>query len=439
MAGVSMKNLRWCLVVLSLLPAGTVFSQAIPANGRISLFTYFSEREPVIGETSDFTEVVAQFSLFSDPRRDSRFEFGLDTRVATYPGMEGRDERISLYEAWVGYLSSGSLWRVRVGQMWLRDLGGLGSVGGVSAEFRTRKATSFGQWRFGLFAGLEPEIREAGFVEGVLKGGVYAAVDGSHGRRHVLGWVMLRNEEVTERSVAVLTNFIPVARKFFLYQALEYDLEGPAGLGEDELTYFFANLRYSPVRLIDLQATYHRGRSIDTRSISDDVLDGRPVNPERLDGLLFESARFRLTVNPWRGVRVWAGAGRDKNNRQDEWTERFNLGLSFNNIGGAGFDFTATRSEIDRVDTTYDMTYVSLGKTLGPKVYLSLDYVNALSIFHFNDGDGGSIEVRPESDRYSLSLNANLNRTFSLLLVGEWMEHDDFEEIRALTGLTIRF
>ena len=124
---------------------------------------------------------------------------------------------------------------------------------------------------------------------------------------------------------------------------------------------------------------------------------------------------------------------------EDGYPERFNLGLSFNNIGGAGFDFTATRSEIDRVDTTYDMTYVSVGKTLGPKVYLSLDYVNALSIFHFDDGDGGSIEVRPESDRYSLSLNANLNRTFSLLLVGEWMEHDDFEEIRALTGLTIRF
>jgi hypothetical protein len=26
-----------------------------------------------------------------------------------------------------------------------------------------------------------------------------------------------------------------------------------------------------------------------------------------------------------------------------------------------------------------------------------------------------------------------------MLLVGEWMDHDDFEEIRALTGLTVRF
>jgi hypothetical protein len=433
------KILRWCLLLAAFLPAGQAFSQAIPANGRFSLFTYFSERETVVGESYDFTEVVANFSLFSDPGRDSPFEFGLDTRVATYPGSEGRDERVSIYEAWAGYRGSGGRWRLRIGQMWLRELGGLGSVGGIFGEYRLRKASSFGQWRFGMFAGLEPKIREAGYVDGVEKGGVYAAVDGGHGRRHVLGWVLLRNEGLTERSVAIFTNFIPVGREFFLYQALEYDLEGPAELGDSELTYFFVNLRYSPVRLVDLQATYHRGRSIDTRAIADDVLDGRPVNPDRLDGLLFESGRFRLTVNPWRSLRVWAGYGRDKNNRQDEWTERVNYGLSFNNIGGVGFDFTATNSEIDRFDTSYDTTYVSIGKTLGPSFYLSLDYMSALSVFHYDDGSGGLIEVRPQSDRYSLSLNANLGRTFSLLLVGEWMDHDAFEEIRALTGLTIRF
>ena len=30
-------------------------------------------------------------------------------------------------------------------------------------------------------------------------------------------------------------------------------------------------------------------------------------------------------------------------------------------------------------------------------------------------------------------------RSFSLLLVGEWIDHDDFEETRALAGLTFRF
>ena len=80
-----------------------------------------------------------------------------------------------------------------------------------------------------------------------------------------------------------------------------------------------------------------------------------------------------------------------------------------------------------------------MGKTIGRRVYLSIDYLSSLAIFRYDDGGGGTIEERPESQRYSLSLNANLNRTFSLLLVGEWTDHDDYEEMRALTGLTIRF
>ena len=76
---------------------------------------------------------------------------------------------------------------------------------------------------------------------------------------------------------------------------------------------------------------------------------------------------------------------------------------------------------------------------MGQKVYLSVDYWSSLSVFRYDDGGGGTIEERPESKRYSLSLNSNLSRTFSLLLVGEWTDHDDYEEFRALTGLTIRF
>jgi hypothetical protein len=439
MGRVELKVLLALLVLVALLPAQVAYSQTAPASGRFSLFAHWSEREPVQGEQYDFSEIIATLSLFSDPKPETRFEFGLDARVATYPDTDDRDERISIYEAWIGARGPEGRWRLRLGQMWLRELGGLGSLGGFFGEFRTRRVTSFGQWRLGLFAGLEPQIRDTGYVDDVEKGGAYVAVDGAHGRRHVLGWVMVRNRDLTERSVVVFSNFIPSGRKLFFYQALEYDLEGPAGLGEDELTYFFSNLRYAPARVVQFQATYHRGRSIDARSITEDVLDGRPVNPERLAGLLFESGRFRITVNPWRRLRIWAGYGRDKNNRLDEWTDRVNYGFSFNNVGGVGLDFTASNSEIDRLDRSYDTTYVSLGKTLGRRVYLSLDYTSSLSVFHFRDGNGGTIETRPESDRYSLSLNANISRLFSLLLVGEWMDHDDYEEIRVLTGVTFRF
>jgi len=427
------------LAATSLLQARPASGQAIPTNGRFSLYYNWSERDLAEGENYDFSEVIASFSLFSELRPDGHFEFGIDTRVATFPGSEGRDERISIYDAWVGVKGGGGRWTLRLGQMWLRHMGGIGALGGLFGEYRFRNASSFGQFRLGLFAGLEPKIREAGFVDGITKGGAYVAVDAAHGRRHVLGWVLIRNEELTERSIVLFNNFIPVGRKFFLYQALEYDLEGPAGLGSGDLGYFFTNIRYAPARLIDFQGTYHRGRSLNARSITDDVLDGRPVDPERLQGLLFESGRLRITVSPWRWVRTWGSYGKDRNNSEDEWADRANLGLSLNNIAKIGLDFTASTSRINRLDREYDSTWVSLGKTIGRRIYLSVDYQKSLSVFQYDDGGGGTIEDRPESERYSLSMNANISRMFSLLLVGEWTEHDDYEEVRALTGLTIRF
>jgi len=47
--------------------------------------------------------------------------------------------------------------------------------------------------------------------------------------------------------------------------------------------------------------------------------------------------------------------------------------------------------------------------------------------------------ILPDSEFYSLSSNINLNRTFSLLLTLEYLEHSDFDERRLLTGLMINF
>lgn len=435
-----MRRLTLAAAFLLILPCGVAMGQAIPpANGSFSLFGSWSEREYTDGETTDYTELIATISLYSPNDPGGGLEYGLDGRIATYPSSEGRDERYSLYDLWIGYRSANDRWTIRAGQMWLRDLGGLGSVGGLFGEYRFAGDSSFGRWRIGAFGGKEPEIFDAGYVDDVTKGGAFVAVDGDHGRRHVLGYVQIDNDSLTERAVIVFNNFIPVGRKFFLYQALEYDTQGAAELGDSELTYFFANVRYSPITWLDLQGTYHRGRSIDTRSVAQDVLDGRPVDSERLQGLLFESMRLRVTVRPWRNVRVWGSYGQDRNNRGDnDWYDSAGLGASWTNILGVGLDLTAANTTIDRLDESYDSTYLSIGKTIGRKAYLSLDYNTSLSVFRYDTGVG-IVETSPESERYSLSANINLNRTFTILIVGEWLDHDDFDENRVLTGLTVRF
>lgn len=426
------------ILLFGILVCPLLSAQAIPTKGRFALFTSWSQREWSDGADADFTEVIATFSFHSEDRPGDTFEFALDTRLATYPSS-AREERVSLYEAWVGIHTPNRAWNLRLGQMWLHELGGIGSVGGLFAEYRLPTPTAWGRWRFGLFVGYELAPYELEYLTDIEKGGVYAALDGAHGRKHVLGLVRIRNRGLTERSVVVFNNFIPVGRSFTAYQALEYDTEGPAGLGDSELTYFFANLRYRFSRAVDLQATYHRGRSLDTRRITEDVIDGRPVNPEALQRLLFESGRLRLTVRPIRHLSLWAAYGNDRNNRGDPTATRLNLGLSARRLFGSPVDFTISSARTDRGEDSYDSLWASIGYSIGPRVYVSLQYRDTLSVFHVADGDGGSVEIRPDSELFSLSSNINLNRMFSLLVTLELLNHSDFEERRVLTGLIIRF
>lgn len=412
-------------------------AQAIPASGRFSLYTGWSERESSDGATSDLTEIIASLSLEPDSSFDSLFEYALDVRVAGYPGTE-RDQRVSIYEAFVGVHSRDRRWAARLGQLWVRELGGLGAVGGIHGEYRLGD-TPVGLVRFGLFAGLEPDYWDTGYVDDIRKGGVYAAVDGSFGRRHVLGFVALRNSGLTERSVIVFNNFIPIVRKVHIYQALEVDMQGPGDLGGSELTYFLVNLRYSPARIVDLQGTYHRGRSIDARRITQDQIDGRPVSPEALEGFLFESSRLRITIRATRFLSLWASIGQDENNRGDDTRDRLQLGISARRLFDTGFDLTLASSQTDDGNDSYDSLYASLGTTVGDRVYLTLDYNQSYAVYHSGDGAGGTVEIRPDTDRYSLSANINLNRTFSFLLVGELLASDDFDEKRLLGGIVVRF
>ena len=80
------------------------------------------------------------------------------------PGSE-RPGRSSVYEASVGRRFADGRFALRGGQMWLQNLGGLGSVGGVLGEYRARTSTPLGRPRFGVFTGLEPEILDAAYVE----------------------------------------------------------------------------------------------------------------------------------------------------------------------------------------------------------------------------------------------------------------------------------
>lgn len=427
-----------CVAAVAIMLAAMHASgQTTPVSGRFSLFGDWASRTVAGNSSSDLSDVIATLSL-RPTAADPTVSWALDARVADYPSAE-RDTRISIYEAWVGVRSASGAWRARLGQLWLTELGGLGNIGGAQLEYLLAPSTAAGRLRVGAFAGLEPKRLDAGWVKDVKKGGVYVALDGDHGRKHVLGWVLIRNGSLTERSVVTLSNFVPVGRTFFLYQAAELDLQGPGRLGTSELTYLLVNMHWVPVRAVDLQATYHRGVSIDARGLTEDQLAGRPVDPAALVGLLYESSRFRVSVRPLRWLTVWAGAGHDRNNRGDPASNRLNLGLSARNFVGTGLDISVSKWTSDKGIDGSDSLYVSLGRSFGSRVYVSLDYNQALAVYHLRSHDGGIVEVRPDSRRYALAATVTLSRRWAILLDLERLDQQSLTENRLLAGLTLRF
>ena len=412
-----------------------------PRWGRLSLFAQAAQRGQSDGEDSLFTELVGTLMFRAPAGDEGGFEYAIDTRFAGYPTTEGRKQRISIYDAHVGWRAKGGLFGFRVGQVWLDELGALGSLGGVVAEARPFREASagIGELRVGAFWGMEPKIMEAGYVSGIQKFGGYLTLEGAAARRHVLAYVNLRNQSLTERSVLVFSNYIPIKKQFYLYQSMEYDLQGPAGQGGGKLTYIFANARFTPVQIVELQGIFHHGRSIDARTITEEVRNGRPVSESELEGFLYESIGGRLTLRLTPGIQTFIGYAQDKTNEQDEKRDRFTLGIFGYDLFRSGFDVRITNSRYSQAgQSAYNSWYVSLGKTFSRNLYLEGFYSSSVSVLRIF-GSQVQVETRPHTQLTGLSSVFFLTRRVSLLLTLERTSGDLPGETRAMTGLSYRF
>jgi hypothetical protein len=322
--------------------------------------------------------------------------------------------------------------------VWLTDLGALGAVTGALGEFRRSRPTLAGRIRAGFFGGLEPDTYQVGYVRGLWKGGAYAALEGGAGRRHVVGYVRINHGGLVERSVLTFSNFVPVKSKVFVYQVGEYDLAGPGGEGTGGLAYLFVNARLSAGPRIDLQGLFNRGRSVDARTITQDLLEGRAVAASALDGLLYESAGGRITVRIFSTVRVHAGYTQDQNNRDSARTRRVSYGASAQNVARSGLDITVTDSQIDRPTGSFHSVYASAGRQLGRVVYLSADYTSAASIVRYTRIDGLTVEMHPSTTQIGASATMNLSRVMSLFATAARTTDNDASDVRLFTGLTLR-
>ena len=407
--------------------------------GRVSFYMTSDRRTPKDGEAKAGFESATAFT-FRTADSDSRgVEAGIDLRHTSY-SVAGRPQRVSLYDGFAGMrLGSRGQFRVRGGHMWLPDMGTAGALAGSVVEYRTAPSEANSRLIAGGFAGAEPLGYEAGYAPGVRKYGGYVALESGFLRRHVVGVANVKQGPITQRSMLTIANYIPAGRSFFAYQALEYDIRGPAGgAGRRGLSYFLLNARASAGSRVELQGTYNRGRSIDARRLSDDVINGRPLTPNAVDGLRYETIGGRVSVRLVRSFEVYGGYARDRNNRDDEPTGRLTVGGYGANLFNTGLDVSASNSRIDRPTGPYDARYLSVGRSIGRAVYVSADYSTSLAVVRFVRTDGVSIETRPWTRRLSGNVSATLSRQFSLTGVVDVTMDEDVNDVRLMTGLTYR-
>jgi len=442
-----MQNTRLliaCTLALTMVGAATpalAQMQDLPRWGRVSFFAQSSSNTPTDGGLpSTFTELSTSVSAEGARHVNGGFEYGLNVRFATYPSTPGRGRRTSVYDAYVaGGLLGGRLF-MKAGQMWLTDMGGLGAVAGGLVEYRQQPTAGKLRFRVGAFGGLEPQPLDLGYASGITKFGGYVAVDGGGAEKHVVGYVTVRNQGLTEHSVLTITNFIPAGRQFFLYQAAEVTLGGAGGQGKTALGYFFVNVNASPVSRLSLQLTYHRGQSIDFRSITDDIINGRAVPAKSLDGFLFASVGGRATVEVIRGVRVFAGYSQDKNGNSSHAVNRVSFGMSSSNLLKSGVDlYVSDYRYSGGSGPSYNSWYVSLGRSLTSRIYLSGEYTSSLSVVRYMQSSGVAIENRPSTKRFGGSGIVHLGRKASLLFTFDRTQDTRYSENRFLGGLTYRF
>ena len=411
-----------------------------PINGYLSVHVDTVNRQVDTGLTQAETQITTTASLRTPDRDGSGAEIGLDVRQAHWTGGQ-RPDRLSIYDAFVGgRFGDETAVRVRAGHMWLNDLGTVGAIaGGLMEVQHGETGEDSSRIRAGVFGGLEPQAYQTGYVQDIRKYGAFAAFEHGYLRRHIVGYTQVRQGTAIERSVLTVTNFVPVGKQVFAYQAAEYEVTGPAsGTASRGLSYLLGNVRVSAGRWVELLGTYNRGRSLDARRLTNDVLNGRTLTPQDIEGLRYESGGGRVTVGPAAGVSGYVAYYRDRTNRDEQATGRVTVGGHAANVLRSGVDASLSDARIDRPGGAYHSTALSVGRSIGRAVYASFDYSTSLSLIRFVRSDGIIIGTRPSTRRLSGSGSATLNRHVSLLFSVDETRDDTLRDLRVLVGASYR-
>ena len=149
--------LRWVLAATLAVPALALPWK--PGQARLALY-FTGASDTYDGGAATFrSETVLTFTVREETYDKDGFFYAVDLRGSGYPSTPRSGIRLSIFDAYAGGRLAGGALTFRLGQLWITEMGALGSIGGASVDFSLAK-TSAGKIRLGAFAGLDWAVKE---------------------------------------------------------------------------------------------------------------------------------------------------------------------------------------------------------------------------------------------------------------------------------------
>ena len=331
-------------------------------------------------QDSDFYHQLSsrlKVELFS--RRGEGWNLLIDTRNRTRLSKE-RSNHLILYNARLSYEKSDSPWHLSFGQMNLYDTADIGQLLGGVIGFKPKSG-----FLLGGYAGLKSSVYIDRVDGDYRKFGAFARYLGSRGKRLSISYNLIRFTGVTERKYIYFRSLYPVNKRLVLYGNMEYELASSVQK-KDRLSRIFFNVRFDPVRFLDVTAHYSSGRGLDYHRFVIEASKNPILNDTLLEHYYYtRQYGLRFSVKPARGIRLFLARQeseqKDDNIRNHTWRFGFSA-LNLVKTGWTAYgNYAVNRGEISESDSFY----ISLAKDFG-RISWSASLSNTFNGMRFMPG-----------------------------------------------------
>jgi len=358
-----------------------------------------------------------------------RFRSRYDNRSRRLNYSVAKEEwRNRLSEAAIYFEDPSATMNFRLGRIMSNVFSGVGFIDGLLLKHNINSS-----WRWGLFAGSQPEWQYSGFQTSLQKYGMFLSyVRGKYGSKRFetnLSLAGVYHGSTVSRELVYLNSQYQSGRNWRFYQSMELDINRDWRKEKSGETLSLSGLYLTGNYRIS--SGLSAGLSYDSRK-NYYIYEYRTIADSLFDDAASRGLRANMTMKLFKDYRLLAHAGVRKRASESNYTFSYSTRIQKNNFLNKRMFLSAKLSGFNNLFTTGLQSGLRLGKTFRNGFSTSASY-NAYA-YRFKADDSKRLEQRTGFTTRielpaSLYLSADYNYTFG----------DDLQGHRIFTELGYRF